>query len=524
MRRGTRRCGRHDVVEEAALLVVRDEQRHPAPHLGVRGEDVDDLRDVPGAVAGLPVRVLGERLGRDDPGDLRQPPGGTSAARSVSSFSGSRPSSAIDVPVRDFWYMSESGAALRYLLKYSSELSPSLPMYGSWVQPHDPEALPPGDHHRNLRGAAWISFATPRHTPISPSTHDQLRDTARVVAELHSGVYETVLTSAVAARLAKMEEPLVQREDLRVAEVADRIGRLVAQQVERAIEAVRKEERVASAMQLAHAVLDALEAVASDKVEVERPLPAGEILSAIGTWRPDGTVHFAERPLIPLLDTTLLTNAPGEPRVGSQILTEIESADSIDLVMAFIRKSGVRPLMPALRRHCEQGKRLRVLTTTYTGSTEEQAIELLIGLGAEVRVSYDVSTTRLHAKSWLFHRQTSFSTAYVAPQTSPTPPRSPAWSGTFESPPHATPTSSTRSAQFSKATGKAWISSTTTERSSGTRSSAPNARMTWTPRRSARSTCASSRSRSACWNLSRCLARRGSTGTFSSRQRGPARP
>ncbi len=210
-----------------------------------------------------------------------------------------------------------------------------------------------------------------------------------------------------------MDDKLIRRENLRVAEVADRISRLVAQQVERAIDTVGKDERVAAAVRIANAVLDALEAVASDKVEVERPLAPGEVLSAVGTWRPDSTVRFAERPLIPLLDTTLLTNAPGEPRVGSQILTEIESADSIDLVMAFIRKSGVRPLLPALRQHCAQGKRLRVLTTTYTGSTEEQAIELLIELGAEVRVSYDVSTTRLHAKSWLFHRQTSFSTAYV---------------------------------------------------------------------------------------------------------------
>ena len=40
--------------------------------------------------------------------------------------------------------------------------------------------------------------------------------------------------------------------------------------------------------------------------------------------------------MIPLLDTTLLTNAPGEPRVGRQLLTEIESADTIDVVMAFV--------------------------------------------------------------------------------------------------------------------------------------------------------------------------------------------
>ena len=34
---------------------------------------------------------------------------------------------------------------------------------------------------------------------------------------------------------------------------------------------------------------------------------------------PDGRRRRSPAPLIPLLDTTLLTNAPGEPRVGSQI-------------------------------------------------------------------------------------------------------------------------------------------------------------------------------------------------------------
>jgi superfamily II DNA or RNA helicase/HKD family nuclease len=128
---------------------------------------------------------------------------------------------------------------------------------------------------------------------------------------------------------------------------------------------------------------------------------------------PDGSVRTVGHPLIPLLDTTLLTNAPGEPRVGSQILTEIESADSIDLVMAFIRRSGLLPMLAALRKHCQRGKRLRVLTTTYTGSTEAKALDVLTELGADVRVSYDLSSTRLHAKAWLFHRRTAFSTAYV---------------------------------------------------------------------------------------------------------------
>jgi superfamily II DNA or RNA helicase len=54
-----------------------------------------------------------------------------------------------------------------------------------------------------------------------------------------------------------------------------------------------------------------------------------------------------------------------------------------------------------------------VLTTAYTGSTEAKALDALVELGAEVRISYDLSTTRLHAKAWLFHRRTAFSTAYV---------------------------------------------------------------------------------------------------------------
>jgi superfamily II DNA or RNA helicase len=81
--------------------------------------------------------------------------------------------------------------------------------------------------------------------------------------------------------------------------------------------------------------------------------------------------------------------------------------------MAFIRRSGILSLREPLRRHVESGRSLRVLTTTYTGSTEVEALELLSELGAEVRVSYDTSTTRLHAKAWLFHRDSGFSTAYV---------------------------------------------------------------------------------------------------------------
>ncbi len=108
-----------------------------------------------------------------------------------------------------------------------------------------------------------------------------------------------------------------------------------------------------------------------------------------------------------------MTNARDQPRVGSEIEAEIASADRIDLVLAFIRWTGIRPLLPHLRRHVEDGRELRIITTTYTGSTERRALEALTELGAQVKVSYDTTTTRLHAKAWLFQRASGFSTVYI---------------------------------------------------------------------------------------------------------------
>lgn len=232
--------------------------------------------------------------------------------------------------------------------------------------------------------------------------------------DLAAGLYELLVTEALNADLAALDAQLVERKPIRPAEAADRIALHIARQVERVLESVADRDRVDMALEVSRRLLAALaEAVPRVDSLTEVPVREDTVLHSIGRLQMDGSVQRPARPLIPLLDTVLLTNAPDEPRVGSQILAEIESADAIDVVMAFVLRSGLRPLVGALRDHCAQGKPLRVLTTTYTGSTEAEALDLLRSIGAEVRVSYDVSSTRLHAKSWLFHRKTAFTTAYV---------------------------------------------------------------------------------------------------------------
>lgn len=230
--------------------------------------------------------------------------------------------------------------------------------------------------------------------------------------QLGEGLYEALVTEGLAAQLATFDEDLRVTADLRAAEAADRIAWHLNRQIEHALGDVPDRDRVRVGIRVAQALLDRLgELVGADPEAV--PVDPGTVLRAILHRQPDGSPRYVQEPLTPLLDSTLLTGAPGEPTLMTELRSEIASADAIDLVMAFIRRSGINPLIDALGRHCDQGKPLRVLTTTYTGSTERRALDQLSELGAEIRVSYDVSTTRLHAKAWVFRRQSRFSTVYV---------------------------------------------------------------------------------------------------------------
>jgi len=125
-------------------------------------------------------------------------------------------------------------------------------------------------------------------------------------------------------------------------------------------------------------------------------------------------VTTLERPIGSLHRSTLIVNAEGDQLVD-HLRSEFDSADRVDLLCAFVKLSGVEKLRSALERHCVAHARpLRVLTTTYMGASDSKAIERLALLpNAQVKVSYDGEVTRLHAKAWIFCRQSGFSTAYV---------------------------------------------------------------------------------------------------------------
>ena len=123
---------------------------------------------------------------------------------------------------------------------------------------------------------------------------------------------------------------------------------------------------------------------------------------------------YLHAPLTPLGQPALLTNSRGEPSLGAEIRSELGSADGVDLLCAFIKWHGVRTLEKQLAALGRRGVPLRVITTTYLGATERRALDRLVrDFGADVKVNFEVTRTRLHAKAWMFHRNTRFDTAYV---------------------------------------------------------------------------------------------------------------
>jgi superfamily II DNA or RNA helicase len=233
---------------------------------------------------------------------------------------------------------------------------------------------------------------------------------------LEPGLYEALVTHRLKSQieLVSTAQLHVQARELGDLESADRLANFMERLIRRVIEAIPEPGRAKAAAALTESLITEL-ALQGSSIEIASDGLADpvQILEAILKRLPDGSPQKLELPLTPLIDTTLLTNSPGEPRVGRELQAEIPSADSIDIVIAFIRWSGIYPYLQAFKEHCSRGGSLRILTTTYTNSTELRALRELERIGAEIKVSYDVSSTRLHAKAWLFRRRSEFSTAYI---------------------------------------------------------------------------------------------------------------
>ena len=155
--------------------------------------------------------------------------------------------------------------------------------------------------------------------------------------------------------------------------------------------------------------------VISDKMIIDEPLE--KLLSLMAKQDhnfPGISEERNKRPLSSISRSSLFTASEDEPIMVDELKKEIITSNQVDLLVSFIRWSGIRLLMDKLKKFTDSGGTLRIITTTYMGATDFGAIEKLSHLkNTQIRISYDTKRTRLHAKAYIFHRDTGFSTAYI---------------------------------------------------------------------------------------------------------------
>lgn len=223
-----------------------------------------------------------------------------------------------------------------------------------------------------------------------------------------AGVYESLLTDGLSNRLAHLRDSTFRTVGVPGGEDPQRLTTHLSAVIKHALEA---QGNVAKRVELAQKIIDLL----GDEYRTESP-DVHHGLSTLAEIRrqDDPSREPLTRPESPLSDAALLTNSAHEPSLGAELRAEIETADRVDLLCAFVKWHGLRVLERQLADLKVRGVPFRVMTTTYVGATERRALDRIVkDFGGEVRISYETKSTRLHAKAWMFHRDSGFSTAYV---------------------------------------------------------------------------------------------------------------
>ncbi len=222
------------------------------------------------------------------------------------------------------------------------------------------------------------------------------------------GPRDQLITRLLEELLAGLDGEVLDTQRLDPAEAPERLARHLMESLRRALDPdVPADDQAARV----NALLDRIggDGSAGDAVVMPARLLQGiRSRSALGD-----VVPLPPSPATPFSQSDLLVNAEGQPNVGSELRAELATADSVDLICAFVIWSGVRHVREALAGVVGRGGRVRVITTTYMGATEKAAVDALVKLGAEVRVALDARTTKLHAKAWLLERESGLSTAFV---------------------------------------------------------------------------------------------------------------
>ena len=231
------------------------------------------------------------------------------------------------------------------------------------------------------------------------------------MASLPHGIYEALLDEEISSILQRYPELRSVFGKLDPEEEPARYTAFLARLLEKAL---RLEEDPATRLRLCNEIIQRLAGNPTTEFLQSRRLIAADKPLLLEITPPNYGQGGMPRPETTLAESSLFTGSPADPQLVHELGREMQSADSVDLLVSFIKWSGLRLLMPAFEEITGRGGRVRIITTSYMGASDAEAVEWLARLpNVAIRVSYDTERTRLHAKAYHFRRNSGFSSAYI---------------------------------------------------------------------------------------------------------------
>ncbi|MFT7680907.1 MAG: superfamily II DNA or RNA helicase [Moritella dasanensis] len=236
-----------------------------------------------------------------------------------------------------------------------------------------------------------------------------------------TGIYEQLITQLIEQNLNR-DSFYVGERQLETGEATTWISRFLTKLIEVVMESVpQSPERISEQIELANTIIHWLSKHIKDPELITDNLldSRGRILTALFDKANPIAVDLPKyvesiMPLTGLSQSELFSGSNAEPSIDNELQREIKSSDKIYWLVSFIKWSGIRIFKRELEEFARSGKQLKVITTSYMGATDAKAIEFLAALpNTEVKLSYNTNRERLHAKSYLFLRDTGFHTGYI---------------------------------------------------------------------------------------------------------------
>jgi HKD family nuclease len=226
------------------------------------------------------------------------------------------------------------------------------------------------------------------------------------------GLYERLLDKELSAALEAQPELKAVLGKLDDEESPNAYSQFISRLLTHALRSLRSDERIL----LTNRIISLIAATDGLDYLQRRILLASSkpVLLELQPALPDGATRPLPRAESPLNTSTLLTGARTDPQLEHELRQEMCTADRVDILVSFVKSAGLRLLQPAFEALVERKVPVRVVTTSYMGASDPEAIDWLARCpGISVKVSYDTQRTRLHAKAYHFFRNSGFSTGYI---------------------------------------------------------------------------------------------------------------